>query len=187
MPPKLPPVAWIAFGTHAAAALGSLLVLQHGSPVGPDPGAREAYVATHLGLWRVGWLFWTLASLSLVALLFALDRRAAWLSVAALPFDITSQLLLAIPAWPHERLAYLGTGLLANGIYTAAFTWAILRATIPRWLAWAALPAIAGGVAVSLASWTLQPTFLYASMALLTAGMIGWLGLLGVWTWRASL
>lgn len=182
---RLAAAVWFAFATHAAAALASLLVLQHGSPVGPAPAARMDYVATHLVAWRFGWACWTLASISLVLLLFALDRRAAWIAVVALPVDLPSQWILAAPAWAYESLAYFGTGVLANAVYTLAFAWAALT-KVPPWLRYAALPAIVGGMAVSAASLVMHPTGLWWSMALLSAGMIAWLGLAGVWASRGS-
>ncbi|HET6403769.1 MAG TPA: hypothetical protein VFH78_03925 [Candidatus Thermoplasmatota archaeon] len=183
---RLAALAWVALATHVAAALGSLFLLQPGTPVGPSAAEREAYVATHLAAWRVGWLLWTLASLSLVALLFALDKRGALPALAALPFDLSSQLLLSLPAPALERAAYVGTGVVANGLYTLALAWTVARAPLPRALRLGALPAIAAGVVVAAASALDAPTLLFLSTGALTMAMIGWTLALGVWARRAS-
>lgn len=179
-------VAGISCLAHLAAALGSLLFLQGGSAVTPDPAAREAYIATHLATWRLGWVAWTLASLSLVALLAWLHRPAALVAAAGLVFDLPSQLALASPILPLERAAYYGTGVIANTIYTAALAWAAWRAPIPAALRAGAIPIVVFGIGTTIASYTLHPPSLFVATGGLAVLMILWSGAIGAWAWRAS-
>jgi len=183
---RLALAAWIAFATHVLAALASLLLLQPGTPVEPDAAARAAYVAANLAAWRLGWASWTLASLSLVALLAALHRPAAWLAALGLFFDLPAQLALAAPALAWERALYVSTGVVANGLYTAALAWAAWRAPLPRALRWGAAPAVAAGVAVSAASAALHPGALFVSAGVLTAAMLAWTLALALWAGRRA-
>ena len=183
---RLATLAWVAFVTHVAAALGSLFLLREGTPTGPDMHMRMAYVDANLLAWRLGWLGWTIASLSLVALLFGLDRRAAWAAAVALLFDLPAQWVLATPAWSLESTAYFSTGVIANALYTLALAQAAWRAILPRALRWAAVPAVLAGAAVSIASALMHPTALFWSTGILTAAMIAWTFALGVWAWRAA-
>lgn len=182
---RLAAAAWVACVTHVLAAVGSLLLLRPGTPIEPDAAARAAYVDANLAVWRLGWALWLLATVALFFLLRALDRRAAILVVPGLAVDVLSQLALAIPVGASD-LAYRGSGVVANGLYTLALYLALARAALPLALHRGGLVVVAFGVAVALASLVLHPTALLLSTAGLAAGMVLWTAALGVWSWRAS-
>ncbi|HUR67912.1 MAG TPA: hypothetical protein VM370_01600 [Candidatus Thermoplasmatota archaeon] len=182
---RLAPAAWLAVATHIAAGLGSLILLRPGSPLEPDAAARGAYVATHLAAWRVGWALWIVAALSFWQLLRALAPRAAPWVLAGLAFDVPSQLVLATPL-PWTDLAYRGSGVVANGLYTWALWLALRDARMPRWLAIGGIGVVLLGVAVSAASIPSPGPVLFAAIGALTAAIIAWCAALGVRASRAS-
>src|SRR5258706_8789151 len=59
-----PPIVCAALNFAAAFAL--LFVLAPATPLVADPVERLVYVATHLLEWRLGWLTWVAAGLSLL-------------------------------------------------------------------------------------------------------------------------
>lgn len=114
-----------------------------------------------------------------------LDRKGARLVLVGLAIDIPSQLVLAAPlAW--SSLAYRGSGVVANGLYTVALFQALRRVQLPLALHRGGLVVVALGAAVSLASLTLHPVALFLSTGALTLAMIAWSAGLGVWAWQRS-
>lgn len=182
---RLSTAAWISCATHVLAALGSFFLLRSGTPLEPDVAARAAYIEANLLAWRVGWGLWIIATVALFLLLRELDRRSARLVLAGLAVDIPSQLVLAAPlAW--SLLAYRGSGVVANGLYTLALFLALRRTGLPLALHRGGLVVVALGAAVSFASLTLHPVALFLSTGALTVAMIVWSAALGVWAWRRS-
>ena len=59
--------AYIAAAVNLAAGAVMLFALRHGIPAGEsDLSARIAYVAEHTPAWRIGWLVWNFAAISLL-------------------------------------------------------------------------------------------------------------------------
>lgn len=182
---RLSVAAWTACATHVLAALGSLFILRPGTPIEPDLAARAAYIDANLVAWRAGWALWIVATVALFLLLRALDRRASLIVLPGLAVDVVSQLVLASPlAW--SELAYRGSGVVANGLYTLALLLALRRTTLPLALERGGYVVVALGVAVALASLVLHPVALFLSTGALAAAMIAWTAALGVCAWRRS-
>jgi hypothetical protein len=130
-------VAFVAAAANGLAGALTLLVLRHGLPP-VARAARVAYVSSHLVSWRLGWLSWNLAAISLVGLLLCLAARwrsraallcimAVVLATAGLASDLGAEALLAglTPTSASElgRVQAEGlllTGYAANGLYTVA-------------------------------------------------------------------
>jgi len=151
---------------NGLAGLALLLFLRPGTEAGGDLSARAAHIASHPLSWRLGWLLWMLAALSLLGFYAwwgaRLPRPAVALFVLGLASlglicDLLGESLLI--AWLPERLtalhrpASLLTGGAANGLYTLAgitLTLATPWLTRPlRLWAWAAWLA---GLVLSLAT-----------------------------------
>jgi len=145
---------------NGLAALVLLVVLAPATPLTADPAERARYVADHLLLWRLGWGTWMLAALTL--LWFYVWWRAktgaphAALAVAAagLLVDLSAETLLVVAApdafLAVAPLAYVLTGVVANGLYTVAgiaLTLATRLSAFER--AWAALM-WSGGLVLSV-------------------------------------
>lgn len=182
---RLSTAAWLACATHVLAALGSFFLLRPGTPAEPDIAARAAYIDAHLLAWRIGWALWIVATVALFLLLRTMDRRAALVVLPGLAVDLASQLVLAIPL-PWSQLAYRGSGVVANGLYTLALFLALRGVELPRRLRAGGMIVVALGAAVALASIPLHPTALVVATGALTVAMIGWTAALGVWAWRRS-
>ena len=195
--------AYLAAVLNAVASVLMVAVLRTGLPGGSDTSAqRLAFIQGHVWQWRVGWLTWNLAALSLVALYVALGRAAGaqetllvrlalLFAAAGLAGDLTAEALimglepsLSPSAFAvAERATLLLTGYLGNGLYSVAgamLTW-YLRRALPRWL-----------VAVAIALWTAGLALSVMTMIDSTAGevvttgavmvlFVAWAGLVGRW------
>jgi hypothetical protein len=143
------PTAGLAAAAHLAAGLFSWVYLRGGTPAVALPD-RLTHVATAGWGWRLGWLAWIVAGLTLVALVRRMRRRfpgepplraalvaaAAALAVDA-PCDVAQASLLPVLAAEDpaafervERWLTVGGYTLANGLYCIAallVTWAVAR------------------------------------------------------------
>ncbi|HEX9268362.1 MAG TPA: hypothetical protein VF998_00840 [Candidatus Limnocylindria bacterium] len=143
-------------------------VLAPGTSLAPT-SAEAAYVAAHIVTWRLGWLLWIAAAVSLVAFFWWWAARLGWPAVArvALPLacagvvaDVTAESLLIISA-PAAYVEVGGSalrlsGVGANGLYSVAGALLTVRT-----------PALSRG----LAAWTW--TIWLAGAGLALAGLAG--------------
>ena len=125
-------------GLNALAAVLTLFALRGGTEVVTDPAQRAAYIVAHPILWRIGWLFWISAALSLLGFYAWWGARSAYskwsitafvLAAVGLAFDLTADSIYigwlgsSMPLARFEALASLGTRLgpgIANGLYCLA-------------------------------------------------------------------
>jgi hypothetical protein len=173
------------------AALALATVLAPGVSLTPTP-AGAAYIADHLGAWRVGWALWIAAALSLVAFFWWWGSRLGWptiariavaLAAAGVAADLSaeSRLIAWSPSQPFDISGPLRqSGVLANGLYSVAG--AILTArtnSLPRWLTeWSwAVWALGIGLAVAAAVGSDEASRLFT--AALFALFVPWLAVFG--------
>lgn len=196
-------VAYLAAALNAVASIVMLAVLRTGLPGGSDTAAeRMTFIQGHVWQWRVGWLTWNLAALSLLALYVALERvpgmqgnllvRLALLFAAAgLAGDLTAEALimglepsLSPSAFAvAERATLLLTGYLGNGLYTLAgamLTWCLRRA-LPRWLVAVAIALWAAGFALSVMTLIDSTAGEVVTTAMVMVLFVMWAGLVGRW------
>jgi hypothetical protein len=158
----LAPYACAIVNGLAAVALAT--VLAPGASLAPTPAA-EAYVADHLGPWRLGWALWIAAALSLLAFFWWWGARLGWPTVARIAVALAavgvvadlsadSRLIAWSPTQPFDVAGPLRqSGIVANGLYSVAG--AILTARtrdLPRWLAQWSWAVWALGLALALAA-----------------------------------
>src|SRR5688572_11604241 len=119
---------------HAAAGLGSLLLLAGGSSaVEEDVGARIAYIEAHETGWRIGWLLWAVTGVAVllfysrVAPFDAAGRTAVALAATGLAVRTVAEaamaLMLPLEGAMHvavEQWALAGSGLVGHGLETFA-------------------------------------------------------------------
>jgi hypothetical protein len=142
-----PRAAWICAVVNGAAALALATVLAPGVSLASTP-VGATYVADHLLAWRIGWVLWMAAALSLLAFFWWWGSRLGWRAVARLAVavaaigvaaDVTAEAVLI--GWTGDGTFDVGgplrvSGIVANGLYSVAG--AMLTATtggLPRWLA----------------------------------------------------
>jgi hypothetical protein len=162
-------IAWFAAATHILASLAMLVLLRDGLPGFPEE-SRLAYMAAHPAAWTGGWMLWQLAAVSLLALYVVLALRfggvasvlALVVAAAGFAIDLTSEVryIDSLPALSGEAFVRLDRelevliGYAANGLYTLAFAllsfagWRVL----PRAARVLAVPVVASGVALAIAS-----------------------------------
>jgi hypothetical protein len=130
-------VMFAAAIANALAGVFTVLVIRHGLPP-TAPSARAAYVSSHVALWRVGWLSWNVAAITLIGVFVVLAARwrrqapflcvlAVVVAAAGLAADLSAEALLAgftdLTPWALGRVQAEGlllTGYAANGLYTVA-------------------------------------------------------------------
>jgi hypothetical protein len=154
---------------NLAATLVMAFVLAPATPIVTDAADRSAYVQTHLLAWKLGWVVWIAAALSL------LWFYAWWrvrigapfvpvvLAAGGLVADVTSETMLIMYDTTTAPFAFALTGVVANGLYTACGIWLTLAmrlSTTER--IWAAVMWTAG-ITLSLA--TLAGLYLLAAVA----------------------
>lgn len=175
---------------NLVAVLVLALVLAPGTPVVPDVAERQRYVSEHLLAWRLGWASWMLAAATLVwfyvwwrARVNA-PRLAVTFALIGIAADWSAELSLIVAGADGYAsiapLAFLFTGAIANGMYTAAGIQLTLATPLgPGARAYAALM-WAGGALLSFGA--------LFNFALLTAIASAWLFALFlpwcVWLWR---
>jgi hypothetical protein len=202
-PRHAPTAAYLAAAVNLAAGLVMLLALMHGLPAGENLlSARIAYVGDHTLAWRVGWLVWNLAAISLLGFFVVLSacwrERAPILcglallcAAGGLAADLGAETILAVvsPSLHGETYAVVEsiavalTGYLGNGLYAVAgilLTWAGRR-ELPPGLLW--LGAAVWGAALWLSVATLVSSLggQFASAAVLMPLFVLWAGLTGRW------
>lgn len=120
------PAAPVVCGiTNLAAALAMLFILAPGTPLA-EPAQRAAYVQAHQLEWRLGWLTWVAAAVSLLWFFWWWRARVgahyAALVVATLGLvaDLTAEFALIYYLVTSPPFAFTLTGGVANGLYTIA-------------------------------------------------------------------
>ena len=165
----LPAAPLVCAAVNFVAALVMAFVLAPATPIVADAAERLAYVQTHLTAWRLGWAIWIAAALSLLWF-YAWWRgriRASFVPVAlaasGLVADVTSETMLIMYDATTAPFAFVLTGVVANGLYTACGIWLTLAmrlSTTER--IWTALM-WGAGITLSLA--TLTGLYLLAAVA----------------------
>lgn len=184
---------WCA-ALHAIAGAGTLLLLRGGSEAVTDIQQRIGYMDQHPDRWRVGWLLWMLAAISLAGFYAWWGSRIA--SRAALTAFAIAALGLACdfagesiyigwiprPDTSLYRAASLLTAAAGNGLYTVAAI--ILTLTTPglpfravAWLAWAS------GIALTVFAILNIPMGVVIASGALMMLFIPWVVAVGV-QWR---
>lgn len=136
----------VAAATNAVAAIALATVLAPGVSLayGPD---NAAYIATHLGVWRVGWALWIAAALSLLAFFGWWAARVGWPVLARVALAIGALGVVADVAAEARLIAWSAdldvggalrqSGVIANACYSIAG--ALLMLVTPGWprsIAW---------------------------------------------------
>lgn len=110
---------------NLVAALAMLLVLAPGTPL-VEPAQRAAYVQAHALEWRLGWLTWVAAALSLLWFYAWWRARvgahhvALVIAAVGLVADLTAEFALIYYLATSPPFAFTLTGGVANGLYTVA-------------------------------------------------------------------
>jgi hypothetical protein len=121
----LPAAPLVCGALNLAAALAMLFVLAPGTPLA-EPAQRAAYVYAHQAEWRIGWLTWVGAALSLMWFYWWWRARVrahyVLLVIAALGLiaDLTAEFALIYYLVTSPPFAFTLTGGVANGLYTIA-------------------------------------------------------------------
>jgi hypothetical protein len=121
-----PPIVCAALNFAAAFAL--LFVLAPATPLVASPEQRLTYVGTHLLEWRLGWMTWIAAALSLLWFYWWWRDRVNGsymplvLGGLGLVADVTAELILIVGGIEtyitSSPFAFMLTGGVANGLYT---------------------------------------------------------------------
>lgn len=204
-----PTAAYIAAAVNLVAGLVMLLVLRPGVPAGEgDLSERIAYVGEHIVAWRVGWLVWNLAAISLLGFFVVLAARwrerapilcglALLCAAGGLAADLGAETILAVVSpglrgasyETVESISIALTGYLGNGLYAVGgilLTWAGRR-DLPRRLLWLAAAVWAVAVWLAVATLVSSTAGQLASAAALMPLFVLWAGLTGRWlSGRAS-
>jgi hypothetical protein len=193
---------------NAVASIVMVAVLRMGLPGGSDTATeRLVFIQGHVWQWRVGWLTWNLAALSLVALYAALGliagmngnllvRLAMVVAAAGLAGDLTAEALimglepsLSPSAFAvAERATLLLTGYLGNGLYSLAgamLTWCLRRA-LPRWLVAVAIALWAAGFGLSVMTLIDSTTGEVVTTGMVMVLFVGWAALVGRWAQQSA-
>lgn len=208
-PRHAPTAAYLAAAVNLAAGLVMLLALRHGIPAGGSHlSARIAYVGDHTLAWRVGWLVWNLAAISLLGFFVVLAARwrgrapilcglALLCAAGGLAADLGAETILAVvsPGLRGETYAVVEsiaialTGYLGNGLYAVGgilLTWAGRR-ELPPMLIWLAAAVWAAALWLSVATMVSSADGQFASAAVLMPLFVLWAALTGRWlSGRAS-
>jgi hypothetical protein len=115
---------------NLAAVVVMALVLAPGTTIVPSVDERVRYIGEHLVAWRVGWMVWMVAAVTLVWFYVWWRARvngphvALLIALAGIVADWTAELALIIAgADGHAAVApaaFFLTGAVANGLYTVA-------------------------------------------------------------------
>jgi hypothetical protein len=179
--------AWWCAALHVVAAIGTLFLLRGGSEAGGNVTERAAWLATHSMQWRLGWMIWMAAAVSLLAFYGWWGARASArhavaalvIAAAGLACDFAGESIFIgwIPAPDSDlhRAAALLTGGAGNGLYTVAgILLTLVTPRMPRvlrawaWLVWAS------GAALTVATIVNVPAGVVAASAALMVLFIPW-------------
>lgn len=195
--------AYIAAAVNLAAGLVMLLSLRHGIPAGgSDLSARIAYVGDHILAWRLGWLVWNLAAISLLGFFVVLAARwrerapilcglALLCAAAGLAADLGAETILAVVSpglrgetyATVESIAVALTGYLGNGLYAVGGILLTVagRRDLPPILLWLAAAVWTVAVWLSAATLVSSNAGQFASAAALMPLFVLWAALTGRW------
>jgi len=171
----LPAAPLVCAALNFAATLVMALALAPATPIVTDTAARFAYAQTHLLEWRLGWAVWIAAALSLLWFYAWWRGRIGAsfvplaLAAGGLVADVTSETMLIMYDATTAPFAFVLTGVIANGLYTACGIWLTLAmrpSTVER--IWTALM---WGAGITLSVATLTSLYLLAATA--TAVLFG--------------
>jgi hypothetical protein len=175
---------------HLAAAVATLVWIRGGSEAVADSSHRAAFIATHTGTWRAGWVLWMIAAVTLVGFCCwwavrshkrPLAVAALGVAFAALAADFFADSLFI--GWMPDR--YTGVArattfvseVVANGLYSVAGAMLMFASRMPTtflfwgWSVWLAGFALA---ACGAARWD---TGIVAASAILLTLFIPWVWL----------
>ena len=204
-----PTAAYVAAGVNLAAGLVLLLALRHGIPAGEsDLSARITYVGDHALVWRLGWLVWNLAAISLLGFFVVLAARwrerspilcglALLCAAAGLAADLGAEAILAVVSpglrgktyATVESVAVALTGYLGNGLYSVGGILLTVagRRDLPPALLRLAAAVWAVALWLSVATLVSSNAGQFASAAALMPLFVLWAALTGRWlSGRAS-
>jgi hypothetical protein len=195
--------AYVAAAVNLAAGLVMLLALRYGIPAGEsDLSARIAYVGDHLLVWRLGWLVWNLAAISLLGFFVVLAARwrerapilcglALLCAAAGLAADLGAETILAVvsPGLRGETYAVVEsvavalTGYLGNGLYAVGGVLLTVagRRDLPPMLLWLAAVVWTVALWLSVATLVSSNAGQFASAAVLMPLFVLWAALTGRW------
>jgi hypothetical protein len=115
---------------NLAAVTALALVLAPGTTLVPSVDERARYIADHLAAWRIGWMVWMVAALTLVWFYLWWRARvngphvAVLIALVGIIADWIAEVALIIAgADGHAAVApaaFFLTGAVANGLYTVA-------------------------------------------------------------------
>ena len=183
-----PPIVCAALNFAAAFAL--IVVLAPATPLVADAVQRSVYVGSHLLEWRLGWMTWIAAALSLLWFYWWWRDRinASYVPLIlgglGLIADVTAELILIVGGAETyiatSPFAFALTGGVANGLYTLCgigLTLATPLSSVER--AWAAVM-WAAGIALSIGALVNIPVVTAGATAVLFALFCPWCIYLGV-------
>jgi hypothetical protein len=177
-----PPIVCAALNFAAAFAL--LFVLAPATPLVADPVQRLIYVGTHLLEWRLGWLTWIAAALSLLWFYWWWRDRVGGsyvpliLGGLGLVADVTAELILVVGGVETyittSPFAFALTGGVANGLYTLCGIGLTMATRLRAWeRAWAVVM-WAAGIALSVGALANVPVVTAGATAILFALFCPW-------------
>jgi hypothetical protein len=181
---------WCA-ALHLIAAGGTLVLLRGGSETVADVQRRAFYLTEHPERWRIGWMLWMIAALSLAGFYAWWGSRTA-MRPALLAFGIAALGLMCDfageslyvgwipqPNTPLDRAASLLTGAAGNGLYTTAgVLLTMVTPSLPlRWMAWMAW---LGGLALTTFTIAGNPIGIVAASMALMIFFIPWVVMVGI-------
>jgi hypothetical protein len=187
--------AFICAALHAVAAIGTIVLLRGGSEAVSDVAQRIVYLGEHPDRWRIGWLLWMFAALSLAGFYAwwgrRVSRRAALFAFALAALGVFCDFAgesIYIGWIPHpgtglHRAAALLTGAAGNGLYTFAGIALTLARPMPilvrlcAWLTWLS------GITLTLFTIAEMPMGIVMSSATLIAFFIAFAAAMG---WSAA-
>ena len=195
--------AYLAAATNLAAGLVMLAALRRGIPAGEDEVTRRLeYVSEHTLVWRLGWLTWMAAAITLLGLFAVLSVKwrerspvmctlALLCAAAGLATDLAAEtiLVVVVPGLRGEAfalaesLAMALTAFLGNGLYAVAGILLTLagRRELPRSVLVAAAAVWSSALWLSAAALVSSETGQFASAAVLMPLFVLWAALTGRW------
>jgi hypothetical protein len=165
----MPSAPVVCAAVNFAAALVMAFVLAPATPIVADATERYAYVQSHLFAWRLGWTVWIAAALSLLWFYawwrgrIGASHVPVALAASGLVADVTSEIMLIQYDVMTAPFAFLLTGVVANGLYTACGIWLTLVTRLTAVERVCAAVMWAAGITLSVA--TLAGLYLLAAIA----------------------